>query len=38
MLVSNEKGETKKPYIKKKKRQFHCDTLGQEGSEEANEH
>ena len=38
MLVSNEKGETKKTYIKKKKRQFHCDTIGQEGSEEANEH
>ena len=38
MLESNEKGEVSKPFFKKKTRHFHCDTLGEEGSEEKNTH
>lgn len=38
MLDSNEKGEESKPFIKKKARHFHCDTIGEEGSEEENAH
>ncbi len=38
MLESNEKGEESKPFFKKKTRHFHCDTLGEEGSEEENTH
>lgn len=38
MLQSNEKGEPSVPFVKKKKRHFHCDTHGEEGSEEENTH
>jgi adenine deaminase len=38
MLDSNEKGEPSKPFLKRKPRHFHCDTLGEEGSEEQNCH
>jgi hypothetical protein len=38
MLESNENGETSKPFQKQKQRHFHCDTLGEEGSEEENMH
>lgn len=38
MLESNESGESKKPFVKKKKRAFHCDTIGEEGSEGENSH
>ncbi len=38
MLESNEKGEESKPFFKKKSRHFHCDTIGEEGSEEENTH
>jgi imidazolonepropionase-like amidohydrolase len=36
MLKSNESGEQSKPYIKKVKRHFHCNTLGEEGTDEEN--
>ena len=38
MLKSNESGEQSKPYIKKGKRHFHCNTLGEEGTDEENLH
>lgn len=38
MVLSNEKGEPSTPFVKKKRRLFHCDTMGEEGSEEGNEH
>jgi imidazolonepropionase-like amidohydrolase len=38
MLKSNEKGEGAKPFVKKRSRHFHCDTLGEEGSEGENTH
>lgn len=38
MYESNEKGEPSKPFVKKKQRHFHCDTYGEEGSEEENHH
>ena len=38
MLASNEKGEATKPFFKRKKRHFHCDTIGEEGSEGENSH
>jgi imidazolonepropionase-like amidohydrolase len=38
MLKSNENGEQSKPYIKKGKRHFHCNTLGEEGTDEENLH
>lgn len=38
MLDSNEKGEATKPFFKKRRRHFHCDTLGEEGTESENEH
>jgi imidazolonepropionase-like amidohydrolase len=38
MLKSNEGGEQSKPYIKKGKRHFHCNTLGEEGTDEENLH
>ena len=38
MLASNEKGETTKPFFKRKRRHFHCDTIGEEGSEGENSH
>jgi len=38
MLKSNEKGEQTKPFVKKGKRHFHCNTLGEEGTDEENLH
>jgi hypothetical protein len=38
MLASNEKGDPTKPFFKRKKRHFHCDTMGEEGSEGENSH
>jgi imidazolonepropionase-like amidohydrolase len=38
MHESNEKGEPNKPFVKKKQRHYHCDTIGEEGSEEHNHH
>jgi hypothetical protein len=38
MLASNEKGEATKPFFKKRRRHFHCDTIGEEGTESENEH
>ena len=38
MLESNEKGEPSKSFFKKKAKHFHCDTLGEEGTEEENSH
>jgi imidazolonepropionase-like amidohydrolase len=38
MLKSNENGEQSKPFIKKGKRHFHCNTLGEEGTDEENLH
>jgi imidazolonepropionase-like amidohydrolase len=38
MLASNQKGEPTKTFFKRKKKHFHCDTLGEEGSEEENGH
>jgi hypothetical protein len=38
MLESNEKGEESKPFFKRRTKHFHCDTLGEEGSEEQNSH
>lgn len=38
MLESTEKGEVAKPFTKKRRRSFHCDTVGEEGSLEENGH
>jgi imidazolonepropionase-like amidohydrolase len=38
MLESNDKGEPSRPFTKKKSKHFHCDTFGEEGSEEENHH
>ena len=38
MLESNEEGDSKQPFIKKKKGHFHCDTIGEEALEELNAH
>jgi hypothetical protein len=38
MLESNDKGEPSKPFAKRKTKHFHCDTLGEEGTEEENHH
>jgi len=38
MLESNEKGEATKPFIKKVRRLYHCDTHGEEGEESENQH
>lgn len=38
MLDSNKKGEPKKTFFKKKRGQYHCDTLGEEYSTEENTH
>jgi len=38
MLESNEKGEETKPFIKKGRRLYHCDTHGEEGEESENQH
>jgi len=38
MLESNEKGEAVKPFPKKGKKHYHCNTLGEEGTEEENLH
>ena len=38
MLDSNDKGEGNRPFVKKKRLHFHCDTIGEEGSEGENAH
>lgn len=38
MMESTEKGETPKPFVKKRRKHFHCDTFGEEGTEEENTH
>jgi hypothetical protein len=38
MLDANKRGEPAKPFFKKRSRHYHCDTLGEEGSEEENTH
>lgn len=38
MLRSADQGESTKPFIKKGKKHYHCDTLGEEGTEEENTH
>ena len=38
MMASNDKGEPAKPFNKKGKKHFHCNTLGEEGTEEENTH
>ncbi len=38
MLESNDKGDPSKPFVKKKKGHFHCDTIGEEASESENAH
>jgi len=38
MLESNEKGEPSKPFVKKGRKHYHCDTLEEEGTEEENLH
>jgi hypothetical protein len=38
MLMSNEKGEPAKAFERKKRKEFHCNTFGEEGSEGANDH
>jgi imidazolonepropionase-like amidohydrolase len=38
MMKSNEKGEQSKPFVKKGKRHFHCNTIGEEGTDEENLH
>jgi hypothetical protein len=38
MMESTENGETPKPFAKKRRKHFHCDTIGEEGSEGANTH
>ncbi len=38
MSEENKKGEPVKPFVRKRKGHFHCNTLGEETSTEANEH
>ncbi len=38
MLASNESGEAKKPFQRRKRGHFHCDTVGEEASEGVNGH
>jgi imidazolonepropionase-like amidohydrolase len=38
MLAANNRGEEKRPFFRKKTRVFHCDTMGELGSEGENEH
>lgn len=38
MLESNEKGESAQPFVKKGRKHFHCDTVGEEGVETENIH
>jgi imidazolonepropionase-like amidohydrolase len=38
MLQSNEKGESSQPYVKKGKKHFHCNTIGEDGTDEENLH
>lgn len=38
MLDSNKKGEPAKPFVRKKRGQYHCNTLGETYSEGENEH
>jgi adenine deaminase len=38
MVESNKKGEPTKPFVKKRRGQYHCDTVGEEVSLEENHH
>lgn len=38
MLDASQKGAPTKPFVKKRKGRFHCNTLGEEQTEEINEH
>lgn len=38
MLLSNENGEKSTPFVKKPRRHYHCDTLGEEGETGENTH
>lgn len=38
MLLANEKGEKTTPFVKKPKKHYHCDTLGDEGETGENTH
>jgi imidazolonepropionase-like amidohydrolase len=38
MLDATQKGAATKPFVKKRKGRFHCNTLGEEQTEEINEH
>ena len=38
MLDDNEKGGEKEPFFKKKKGHFHCNTIGEDASQEENHH
>jgi len=38
MLAKEVHTELKEPFIKKRKKHFHCDTLGEEGSDSENLH
>ncbi|MFZ9612981.1 MAG: amidohydrolase family protein [Crocinitomicaceae bacterium] len=38
MLLANEKGEKTTPFVKKPKKHYHCDTLGEEGETGENTH
>jgi imidazolonepropionase-like amidohydrolase len=38
MLESNNKGGDKKPFVKKRRKLYHCDTLEMEGTESENHH
>jgi adenine deaminase len=38
MLASNESGDSKRPFSRRKRGHFHCDTVGEEVSEGVNGH
>jgi adenine deaminase len=38
LLAEQKESGTTKPFVKKKSKHFHCDTLGEEGSESENSH
>jgi hypothetical protein len=38
MLLSNENGEKSTPFVKKPRKHYHCDTLGEEGETGENTH
>ena len=38
MLQANESGESNQPFVKKGKKHFHCNTIGEEGTDEENSH